>query len=387
MGRKPKPKRNGDQPTVKSDHEFRPDSIFLADSVVQLNAWPEAWADLVFADPPFNIGFTYDVYHDEKPYDHYVDWTRQWMAACQRALKPTGSFYIAIGDEYAAEIRMIGRDLGLHLRNWIIWYYTFGQNMKAKFCRSHAHIFYFTRDAKDFTFNDSQIRYPSARHTVYKDRRGHPLGRLPNDTWDEFPRVCGTFKERAGWHGCQMPEALLARIIRTCSNEDDTVLDPFAGSGTTLATAAKLGRHFVGIDISPEYVRQCQCRIQQAKAARDKSLEHKSRDPLDWPALDEESLIALYRDTKVSVESLDAIEPAMNCFLLCLQERTGRKFDRDAVLAKLYQLGRDTALPPLPGTPGPLASHSHLARKPSQSRTTRRRRKQSETSDGQGYLL
>jgi DNA modification methylase len=331
-----------------SRQPFTPDSVYLADSVDLLNAWDSGWADLVFADPPFNIGYTYDVYEDEKPYEHYVDWTRRWMAACKRALKPTGSFYIAIGDHYAAEVRMIGRELDLTLRNWIIWHYTFGQNNRRKFCLSHTHIFYFVCDPKEFTFNDRQIRFPSARHTVYQDRRGHPLGRLPDDTWDEFPRVCGTFKERAGWHGCQMPEALLSRIIRASSNEGETVLDPFAGSGTTLAAAAKLGRHFVGIDISPEYVRQCQARVKEALAVRDGSNNFLHIKDLDWPVLDEEALVQLYRDTQVPVATLAQIEPAMRCFLLCLKERTGRSYTKAAVVDKLRQLARQGGLPPIP---------------------------------------
>ena len=106
-----------------------------------------------------------------------------------------------------------------------------------------------------------------------RDRRANPAGRLPDDTWilrpqdlpdgfrpDEdtwyFPRVCGTFKERAGWHGCQMPEQLLGRIIRACSNEGELVLDPFAGSGTTLAVAKKLGRRFLGFELRPNTPRR-----------------------------------------------------------------------------------------------------------------------------------
>jgi site-specific DNA-methyltransferase (adenine-specific) len=75
------------------------------------------------------------------------------------------------------------------------------------------------------------------------------------DTW-YFPRVAGTFKERAGFHGCQMPEQLLGRIIRICSHENDIVLDPFSGSATTLAVAKKLKRQFIGFDLSPQYVKQ-----------------------------------------------------------------------------------------------------------------------------------
>jgi len=355
---------NGKQSASCNGFHPHPDTVHLGDCVHLLNNWPAGWADLVFADPPFNIGYTYDLYRDKMPYEHYVDWTRQWMAACRHALKPAGSFYIAIGDEYAAEVRMIGREMGLTLRNWIVWHYTFGQNTKEKFSRSHAHIFYFVCDPKDFTFNDRQIRFPSARHTIYKDRRGHPLGRLPDDTWDEYPRVCGTFRERAGWHGCQMPEALLARIIRASSNQGDIVLDPFAGSGTTLAAAAKLGRHFVGIDISPEYVTQCQARVTEAAALRERSLKHTPSDDLDWPILDEEALIQLYRDTQVTIDALEAAEPAVKCFAQCLAERTGRTYNARIVLAKLRQLSK--TLPPVPGStqrpPGKTNGRSGLAR-------------------------
>src|SRR6185369_5096910 len=76
-----------------------------------------------------------------------------------------------------------------------------------------------------------------------------------------FPRVCGTFKERAGWHGCQMPEQLLGRIIRACSQSGEVVLDPFGGSGTTLVVAKKLGRNWLGFELSPHYATQIQSRL------------------------------------------------------------------------------------------------------------------------------
>jgi site-specific DNA-methyltransferase (adenine-specific) len=194
-------------------------------------------------------------------------------------LRPDGSFYMAIGDEYAAEIKVRLDDLGLTLRNWIVWHYTFGVHCTRKFTRSHAHILYYVVDPRHFTFDADAVRVPSARQTTYADRRANPKGRVPDDTWvlrpqeDErcFPptsdtwyvsRVCGTFKERTG-HPCQMPEAVLERIIRASSAPGDLVLDPFAGSGTTLAVAYRLGRRYLGCELSPEYAEQIRRRLDQ----------------------------------------------------------------------------------------------------------------------------
>jgi site-specific DNA-methyltransferase (adenine-specific) len=242
--------------------------------------------DLAFADPPFNIGYDYDVYDDRRDADQYLDWSKRWIGEVARVLRPDGTFWLAIGDEYAAELKVIAhRDVGLSLRSWVIWYYTFGVHCKKKFARSHAHLFYFVKDPKRFTFNDDAIRVPSARQLVYLDTRADPKGRVPDDTWIlrpqdvpdgftpesdtwYFPRVCGTFKERAGWHGCQMPEQLLGRIIRACSDPGGIVLDPFGGSGTTLAVARKLGRRYLGFELSPEYASQIEARLSSVKVGQ-----------------------------------------------------------------------------------------------------------------------
>jgi site-specific DNA-methyltransferase (adenine-specific) len=260
--------------------------LYQGDCLEQFRRVEDGTIDLVFADPPFNIGYDYDVYDDRRDADQYLDWTRLWAAEVTRVLRPSGTFWLAIGDEYAAELKMIfHRECRLALRSWVVWYYTFGVNCTKKFSRSHAHLFYFVKDPKQFTFNDRAIRVPSARQLVYFDARADPKGRLPDDTWIlrpqdvpegfapegdtwYFPRVCGTFKERAGWHGCQMPEQLLGRIIRACSNEGDVVLDPFAGSGTTLVVAKKLGRKYLGFELSPEYVAQVQERLNSARVGQ-----------------------------------------------------------------------------------------------------------------------
>jgi site-specific DNA-methyltransferase (adenine-specific) len=270
--------------------------LYNQDCIAGMDRLAEGSVDLAFADPPFNIGYKYDVYEDQLAADEYLNWTRQWGAALVRTLKPDGTFWLAIGDDFAAELKTIfQRELHLCCRSWVIWYYTFGVNCKTKFSRSHTHLFHFVKDPKQFTFNGDDVRVPSARQLVYGDKRADSKGRLPDDTWilrpqvlpkdlqwilrpqdlpagfqpNEdtwfFPRVCGTFKERAGWHGCQMPEQLLGRIIKACSRPGELVLDPFGGSGTTLAVAKKLGRKFIGFELSENYATQIQARLDSIK--------------------------------------------------------------------------------------------------------------------------
>lgn len=259
--------------------QSRCDRIVQGDCLPLLAKLPSGSIDLAFADPPFNIGYDYDVYKDRKSVDDYLDWSKRWIGEVARVLKPAGTFWLAIGDEFAAELKVVAnREIGFFLRNWVVWYYTFGVNCARKFARSHTHLLYFVKDLKSFTFNDDAIRVPSARQAIYNDKRANPKGRIPDNVWILRPqfategfaidhdtwhvsRVCGTFKERQGWHGCQMPEQILGRIIRACSNPGDTVLDPFAGSGTTLVVAKKLGRRYLGCELSEDYARWAQDRL------------------------------------------------------------------------------------------------------------------------------
>jgi site-specific DNA-methyltransferase (adenine-specific) len=280
---------------LSPDAMLATNQIHQGDCVELLNGSKEEWVDLCFADPPFNIGYLYHNYDDRKDVDEYVDWSEKWMRAVHRALKPSGSFYLAIGDEFAADLCYVARrKIGFHMRNWIIWHYTFGQQTKKMFAKSHTHILYFTKEKpgpglENITFNADAVRVASARQTVYADARANSKGKLPDDTWFLRPqeaapyayfedgsdmwnisRVCGTFKEREGWHGCQMPIGVLDRIVKASSNPGDIVLDPFNGSGTTAVSAALLGRKYVGIDQSKEYVDFATKRLQHAIASKDR---------------------------------------------------------------------------------------------------------------------
>lgn len=316
--------------TAHGRHHAKPplNSIVQGNCIEQLNRLPEGWVDLCFADPPFNIGYRYHNYDDRKDVDEYLDFSRQWIGAVHRALRPGGSFYLAIGDEFAADLCVIARrELGFTLRSWIIWHYTFGQQTKKRFAKSHTHILYLSKgdDLSQITFNADAVRVASARQTTYADQRANPKGKLPDDTWFLRPqetnivepsyaalmkgqgeilpffdpgsdtwyvsRVCGTFKEREGWHGCQMPIAILDRIIKASSNPGNVVLDPFNGSGTTVVSAALLDRAYVGIDQSEEYVAFARKRLEHA-------LQVKTRGPVV-----ETSLFDASRKSKVATKT------------------------------------------------------------------------------------
>ena len=293
------------------------------------------FADLIFADPPFNIGYQYDKYKDKVKKNKYVAWTKDWMGACLNVLKPSGSFYIAIGDDYAANVKIIADELGLVMRNWIIWHYTFGQQTKIKFARAHTHIFYFTRDKKDFTFNDFAVRIPSDRQLIYNDKRANAKGKMPDDVWNEYSRVCGTFKERQGWHPCQMPESILTRIISASSNPGDVVLDPFNGSGTTACVAYQLGRKYAGIDVSEQYVEKAAKRLAQ--------LEQSQRSNNLFGSLDSKETFEikrLYVDMAMGKDELLNNSKLLGVFTeqFAVRMNNGKKYGMDKIATALTDL-------------------------------------------------
>lgn len=308
--------------------------IIFGDCIEVLGKIDKPFANLIFADPPFNIGYKYDKYDDKQDKDEYAAWTEQWMTACYNVLKPDGSFFIAIGDEHAADIKRKADKLGFFMRNWIIWHYTFGQQMKNKFARSHTHILYFVKNRNDFTFNADATRVFSDRQTIYKDKRANPNGKMPDDVWDEYPRLCGTFKERMNFP-CQMPESLLARIIRVSSDPDEWILDPFSGSGTTAVVANKLNRIYTGIEISEEYVKESEKRIKKSEG-----LPVEGEGLPKWPEHADRELKWLYHENKVPDGKLRKKKLLLVLFTAKLNDRLKKVqlYTPDDIIDRLEEL-------------------------------------------------
>jgi site-specific DNA-methyltransferase (adenine-specific) len=222
-------------------------------------------ARLIFADPPYNIGVDYGKGKsaDSLSDHHFLTWCRSWISACVECLSDDGSLWVMINDEYADHFGLLLREVGLHRRAWIKWYESFGVNCSNNFNRTSRHIFYCVRDPKKFVFNPEAVNRPSDRQAKYGDSRAAAGGKMWDDVWGinpPLPRVVGTSSERIAVP-TQLPIALLRAIVGCASDPGDLVVDPFNGSGTTGAAAIELGRKYVGIDASAEFIELAETRL------------------------------------------------------------------------------------------------------------------------------
>jgi hypothetical protein len=174
--------------------------VVTGDSIAVLEAEPSEPARLIFADPPYNIGFDYGEGHDDAlPADQYLQWCRRWIDACAARLTPDGSLWVLINDEWADEFGCMLRRAGLHRRAWIKWYESFGVNCANNFNRCSRHLFYMVKDPRNFVFNGDAVSRPSDRQVKYGDKRADPGGKLWDDIWGinpPIPRLVGTAAER-----------------------------------------------------------------------------------------------------------------------------------------------------------------------------------------------
>lgn len=229
-------------------------------------------SNLIFADPPYNIGIDYGTTTDDRrSRADYLNWCRRWISEAFCSLTRNGSFWLLINHEYAADLEIIARDqVGFVVANWITWYESFGVNCKNKFTRSSRRLFHFVKNLDDYTFHRESVTRPSARQEKYNDARANPDGRLWDDVWGvnpEIPRLCGTHKEREKDFPTQLPLRLLMPIVGCASNSGDLVVDLFNGSGTTGVACLALGRHYIGTEINPEYVTKSRERLKRYRSA------------------------------------------------------------------------------------------------------------------------
>ena len=255
--------------------------LFVTDCRKALNSIDRGSADLVFADPPFNIGVNYGVSWDDKmhPTD-FEDFTRQWLCMIGQCLRPGGSFFVHVPDSMALMVGHYLQSMGSTwtLKNWVILHQQFGQYRETSFIASKHHLLHFVKYSDGVpqqpTWNVEEVLEPSKR-LLMGDKRVNTAkfkGWRPFlDVWygENLGRVQGNNAERRPVHPNQLPEMYLARIIRCASNPGDLIVDPFVGSGTSLVVARALGRRVAGSEVNPEYAESAWDRIINVGPVRD----------------------------------------------------------------------------------------------------------------------
>ncbi len=226
--------------------------------------------DLIFADPPYNIGKNFAGCKDKWASDEdYLQWCYQWLDLCIRKLKPTGALYVMTSTQFMPYLDLFLRDK-LTILSRIVWYYdSSGVQAKKHFGSMYEPILFCVKDKKNYTFNAKDILVEAktgAKRGLIDYRKNPPqpyhTEKVPGNVW-EIARVRYRMEEYEN-HPTQKPVALLERIIKASSNEGDLVLDPFSGTFTTAYVAKKLHRKAIGIELQEEYVKIGLRRLQLA---------------------------------------------------------------------------------------------------------------------------
>ncbi len=222
--------------------------LILGDCIEVMSKWPAGHVDLIVADPPYNLGKDYGNGSDSLLRADYLKFTRAWLQQAIRVLKPSGSLYVFMGFRFISHLYLLlEEEFQLPFNSWICWNYTQGMGRTRGFSPRHDDILFFTKSQR-FTFNLDNVRVPQK---FYRSRN-NMRGANPGDVW-EFSHVHYCQDSRTE-HPTQKPEGLIERIVLASSNEGDLVVDPFAGSGTTLRVCQQLDRKSIGIELSSEYV-------------------------------------------------------------------------------------------------------------------------------------
>ena len=257
--------------------------IAHSDTLKFLRTVPPETAQLVVSSPPYNIGKSYE---QKAELSDYLACQTEVLRECVRVLKPNGSLCWEVGNHvdggeiYPLDVlfyQIIKQELGLKLRNRIIWSFEHGLHASKRFSGRYEVVLWFTK-GDDFVFNLDPVRvpqkYPGKRY--FKGARrgqisGNPLGKNPGDLWQlmadewlagiwDIPNVKNNHPEKT-IHPAQFPIELIERLVLALTNEDDIVLDPFAGVGSSLIAAVLHGRRAIGVDYSETYTKVTEARV------------------------------------------------------------------------------------------------------------------------------
>ena len=265
------------------------DKIINGDSFQVMKQLPANSIDLALVDPPYNLNKKYDgmTFKQMKP-EKYQAYTEKWINELKPLLKPNASVYVFADWETSIALAPV---LGKYftIKNRITWQREKGRGALTNWKNSSEDIWFLTNDSHNYTFNVDQVKQRRQVVAPYKENghakewqatnTGNFRDTMPSNLWDDISIPYWSMPENTN-HPTQKPEKLMAKVILASSNPGDTILDPFAGAGSSLVTAKKLNRHFIGIEQSLLYCAWGQYRI--SKATEDPHIQGYT-DGVFWP--------------------------------------------------------------------------------------------------------
>lgn len=250
------------------------DKTILGDSFTVLPLLPEKCVDLLIVDPPYNLDKTFGESGFARMTDEeYAAYTEKWIALVTPLLKPDATIYVCCDWQSSP---VIGMALQRHftVRNRITWQREKGRGAKANWKNAMEDI-WFATCGRDYTFHVDAVMQRRRVIAPYRDESGAPKdweeseqgafrNTYPSNFWDDISVPYWSMAENTA-HPTQKPEKLLSKLILASSDRGAVVLDPFAGSGSTAVTAKKLGRHYIGVERSPQYCVWAELRLERAE--------------------------------------------------------------------------------------------------------------------------
>lgn len=297
-------------------------AIVCGDAIEQLKLIGDSTVQLCVTSPPYHIGKSYEK-GSKRSFDEYTVWIKSVLRLIEKKLKVGGSLCLQVGSNVKdGEVIPLDyvfypylTEMGLKFRNRIIWRYNFGLNAVQRLSGRYEVLLWFTK-GDGYKFNLDPIRvkqlYPGKRHPARKREKaglpsGNPKGKNPSDYWEfdparaffgepvwNIPNVKANHPEKVENHPCQFPNELVERCILAFSNVGDVILDPFVGTGTTVICADLHDRIGLGFELSAEYAKDANDRLQLARAGelpiresgrppREPKIGEKvAAEPLEW---------------------------------------------------------------------------------------------------------
>jgi len=247
--------------------------LYQGDCLELLAATDDDTFDLVFADPPFNLGKDYGkTVSDSLRDEEYLAWCESWIKECARTLSPGGAFYLFNLPRWNIELGHFLNQAGLTFRHWIAIDIKYSLPIKGKLYPSHYSLLYYVK-GKPRVFERPRVPIPVCRHCGgdIKDYGGHrnklhPNGLNLTDVWNDIPPVRHQGTKRRSSN--ELSIKLLRRVLDISTQSGDLVFDPFGGSGTTYAAAEESGRHWTGCELGDTEPIILRLRNEQANVPR-----------------------------------------------------------------------------------------------------------------------